>query len=122
MSPESLRECPDCVRYQEACRRAIDESLHWKDLLASTPNGSEREQIRASYEEAEHERIAARDAFVNHRVKVHGPWERGGGDRFLGGTDVDALPENSKKGTLHKVGVRVSKPGFTVHVRSGYFR
>lgn len=33
-----------------------------------------------------------------------------------------APPENSKKGTFHKVQVRVNKPGFTVRVRSGYFR
>jgi len=33
-----------------------------------------------------------------------------------------APPENSKKGTFHKVEVRVNKPGFTVRVRSGYFR
>ena len=33
-----------------------------------------------------------------------------------------APPENSKKGTFHKVAVRVNKPGFTVRVRSGYFR
>jgi VWFA-related protein len=33
-----------------------------------------------------------------------------------------APPENSKKGTFHKVEVRVNKPGLTVRVRSGYFR
>jgi len=33
-----------------------------------------------------------------------------------------APPENSKQGTFHKVQVRVNKPGFTVRVRSGYFR
>jgi len=31
-------------------------------------------------------------------------------------------PESCKKGTFHKVEVRVNKPGFTVRVRSGYFR
>lgn len=33
-----------------------------------------------------------------------------------------APPENSKKGTFHKVEVRVNKPGFTVRARNGYFR
>jgi hypothetical protein len=33
-----------------------------------------------------------------------------------------APPENSMKKTFHKVEVRVNKPGFTVRVRSGYFR
>jgi VWFA-related protein len=33
-----------------------------------------------------------------------------------------APPEHSKKGTFHKVEVRVNKPGFTVRVRSGYSR
>jgi Ca-activated chloride channel family protein len=33
-----------------------------------------------------------------------------------------APPDNSKKGTFHKVEVRVNKPGFTVRARSGYFR
>jgi VWFA-related protein len=33
-----------------------------------------------------------------------------------------APPDNSKKGTFHKLEVRVNKPGYTVRVRSGYVR
>lgn len=33
-----------------------------------------------------------------------------------------APPDSSKKGTFHKVQVRVNKPGFKVRVRNGYFR
>jgi len=71
MSPELSPECPECRQWRDAYWRAIDESVRLEGLLGETPDGPERERIRAQFESTELVRIRVRDIFLRHKQTSH---------------------------------------------------